>query len=46
MNMIYSDYYGSVSNDNSNYIKMAKAFLNDKDGKEGKAFHYYMSMKK
>lgn len=46
MNMIYSDYYGAIPNETSNYIKIAKAFLNDKDAKEGKAFHYYISMKK
>lgn len=45
MNMIYSDYYGAVSNDTSSYAKLAKKFLMDKDAKEGKAFCYYMAMK-
>ncbi len=45
MNMIYSDYYGSVNNDLSTYVKMALKFLQDKDAKEGKALHYYMAMK-
>lgn len=45
MNMMYSDYYGAVSNDTSSYAKLAKKFLMDKDGKEGKAFCYYMAMK-
>ena len=46
MNMIYSDYYGAVPNDTTSYVKLAKKFLEDKDSKEGKAFCYYMAMKK
>lgn len=46
MNMLYSDYYGYMnSSDSSTYIKMAKAFLYDKDAPEGKAFRYYIAMK-
>ena len=45
MNMMYSDYYGVVSNDVSSYAKLAKNFLMDKDAPKGKAFHYYMAMK-
>lgn len=45
MNMIYSDYYGAVSNDLSTYVKLSKKFLMDKDAKEGKALCYYMAMK-
>lgn len=45
MNMIYSDYYGAVSNDLTNYVKLARKFLEDKDAKEGKALHYYLAMK-
>lgn len=45
MNMMYSDYYGAVSNDTPSYAKLAKKFLMDKDAKEGKAFCYYMAMK-
>lgn len=45
MNMIYSDYYGAVSNDTSVYVKMAKKFLMDKDAKKGKAFCYYLAMR-
>ena len=45
MNMMYSDYYGAVSNDTSVYAKLAKKFLDDKDAKEGKALKYYLSMK-
>lgn len=44
MNMIYSDYYGSVPNDTSVYVKMAKKFVEDKDAPCGKAFRYYVSM--
>lgn len=45
MNMIYSDYYGAITNDTSAYGKLAKKFLMDKDAKHGKAFHYYLAMK-
>jgi len=45
MNMIYSDYYGIVSNDLNVYYKMAKSFLDDKDAPEGKALKYYLAMK-
>ena len=45
MNMLYSDYYGSVPNDTSTYSKMAKKFLEDKDAHQGKAFRYYIAMK-
>ncbi len=46
LNMIYSDYYGAVSNDINSYIRLAIKFLEDKDAKEGKAYCYYMAMKK
>ena len=45
MNMIYSDYYGAVSNDTSAYIRLARKFLEDKDAPEGKALKYYMTFK-
>ena len=45
MNMIYSDYYGSVPNETNVYIKMARKFLEDKDAEEGKALRYYLAMK-
>ena len=45
MNMVYSDYYGAVSNDINSYIRLAVKFLDDKDAKEGKAYCYYMAMK-
>jgi len=45
MNMMYSDYYDSVPNDISTYVKLSKKFLFDKDAPEGKAFKYYMAMK-
>ena len=46
MNMMYSDYYGAVPNDVNSYIRLAVKFLEDKDAKEGKAYCYYMAMKK
>jgi len=45
MNMIYSDYYGAVSDDVNTYAKISKKFLTDKDAKEGKALCYYLAMK-
>lgn len=45
MNMIYSDYFGAVTDDVSVYVKLAKKFLNDKDAKDGKALIYYLAMK-
>lgn len=45
MNMIYSDYYGSVPNETSSYVKLARKFLEDKDAEEGKALRYYLAMK-
>lgn len=44
MNMMYSDYYGSVPNETSSYFKLAIAFLEDKDGPDGKALRYYLAM--
>ena len=44
MNMIYSDFYGTILNDTSSYLKMALKFLNDKDAPDGKAFRYYIAM--
>jgi len=44
MNMMYSDYYGAVSNDTTSYVRLAKKFLDDKDAKDGKAFKYYSLM--
>ena len=45
MNMIYSDYYGAVSNDVNAYVRLAVKFIDDKDAKEGKAFCYYLAMR-
>ena len=45
INMLYSDFYGSVPNETSTYVKMAKKFLDDKDAREGKALRYYLSIK-
>jgi hypothetical protein len=44
MNLVYSDYFGAVPNDVQNYVKLAKAFLNDKDAPMGKAFMYYYNL--
>lgn len=45
MNMVYSDFYGAVPNETISYVRLAKKFLEDKDGPDGKAFKYYSSMK-
>lgn len=45
MNMIYSDYFGSVPDDVNTYAKMTRKFLQDKDAKEGKALCYYLAMR-
>ena len=45
MNMMYSDYYGAVSNDLSVYVKLSRKFLEDKDAPKGKALHYYLAMR-
>lgn len=45
MNMLYSDYYGSVPNETNVYVKMARKFLEDKDAEEGKALKYYLAMR-
>jgi len=44
MNMLYSDYC-HIINDTTTYVRMAKAFLCDKDGIDGKAFKYYIMNK-
>lgn len=44
MNMVYSDYYGSIPNDTISYVKVAEKFIKDKDADPGKAFRYYVAM--
>lgn len=41
MNMMYSDYYNQTF-DTTNYIKMAKDWMDDKDVREGKTLRYYL----
>lgn len=41
MNMMFSDYYGSVSSDTMTYAKLAKDWLMDKDVAKGKTYRYY-----
>ena len=40
MNMTYSDYYGSVPDSVETYFRIAKAFIDDADAPEGKAYVY------
>lgn len=44
--MIYSDFYKVFGQDTNLYIKVAKAWLEDKDAENGKAYKYYQSVKK
>jgi len=44
MNMMYSDYYKIFGSTDSNYINLAKAFLEDADAPKGKAFYYWYAM--
>lgn len=44
MNMLYSDYFGVISNEASAYAKLARKFLEDKDAKDCKAFRYYTTI--
>lgn len=44
LNMVYSDYYKIFGNDDNMYIKLALAWLNDKDIPEGKAYRYFKNV--
>lgn len=44
MNVMYSDYYNTFSNEASTFVKLSKKFLMDKDAPEGKAYKYYVAM--
>lgn len=44
MNMIYSDYFGVIPDETENYFRLAKAFIEDRDAPEGKAWKYYVAM--
>lgn len=46
LNMIYSDYYGIISNDISTYVELAKGWFYDKDSDTGKTYRYYMNVVK
>jgi len=45
LNMVYSDYFNAVPDTVDSYFKLAKAFLEDKDAPEGKAFLYWKAMR-
>ena len=45
VNMVYSDYHGSIPDNDKSYVEVAKAFLFDEDGPKGKAVKYYLAMK-
>ena len=41
LNMMYSDYYKLFGSNTDTYVKLAKAWLEDPDVEEGKAYRYY-----
>ena len=41
LNMMYSDYYKLFNSSTDTYVKLAKAWLEDPDVEEGKAYRYY-----
>lgn len=41
LNMIYSDYSAIIGSDTATYIKLAKAWIMDKDAPEGKPYLYW-----
>lgn len=42
MNMLYSDYYNVLGSDTATYVKMSKAWFEDPDVSEGKAYRYVL----
>lgn len=46
LNMVYSDYCKIFNDDLITYVKLAKAWLNDIDVPEGKAWRYYTQVVK
>jgi hypothetical protein len=46
MNMLYSDYYNVLGSDTATYVKMSKAWFEDPNVSEGKAYRYYMQVAK
>lgn len=46
MNMLYSDYSNVFGSDTSTYAKVCKAWFEDIDVAEGKAYRYYMNVAK
>lgn len=45
MNMVYSDYRGAVQDSTDAYFMLARAFIEDNDAPEGKAFLYWKAMR-
>ena len=45
LQMIRSDFEGSIPDNEKSYVNVAKAFLFDEDGPKGKAVKYYLAMK-
>ena len=45
LNMVYSDYFGAIPDNEKSYVGVANAFIFDEDGPKGKAIKYYVAMK-
>lgn len=45
LNMVYSDYFGAIPDKDESYIKVANAWIFDKDAIKGKALVYWLAMK-
>lgn len=46
INMLHSDFAKVLGNDNSTYIKLAKAYMLDPDASEGKVFNIWLAQSK
>jgi len=44
LNMVYSDYFGAVKDEEKAYVELANKFIFDKDAPQGKAFIYWRAM--
>lgn len=45
LNMVYSDYYGAIPDNEKSYVQVANAFIFDEDAPKGKAVRYWLAMK-
>ena len=43
MNMLHSDFAEILGSDTNNYVRMAKAYINDPDASEGKVLDAWLA---